>query len=602
MNDPKTNVKGWINEKLFDAVPMSIAVIDRDYNVIQANSAFEQMFGEWQKKKCFKVYKSRDSVCSSCAGSAAFRDGQPRINEELGFNKEGKPTSYIKYTVPISDENGDIPFLIEMSTDITDFDLLKKELQLLFDQVPCNIAILDKNLNIVRSNRRIREKFGDVEGQVCHRVLKGLDERCHDCPAWRTLQDGQVHSGHSVVKNRTGDDVHLFVTTAPLQQLDGSVDRVVEMAMDISQTMKLESDLRIANSFLETLVGTSIDGIVATDKNGHVQVFNRSAREICRIPANHHVTANELKAILPKGFVEQVNRGPGNVYLPDTKITTLSHEPIPVRLVGVRLVADREYLGSAFTIQDLSKIKELEKANLDAERLAAVGETVAGLAHGVKNLIAGLEGGMYMLNTGIHKGESERIVQGWDILDRNIGRISSFVKAFLGFARGRKIEVAMVDPASVARDVVELYSANAEKEGISLEHETVGTVASAPLDEAGIHECLTNLVGNAIDACQMSEKDQTCHVRVRTFEQNDTLLYEVIDNGCGIDYEIKKKVFTTFFTTKGLGGTGLGLLTTRKIVQEHGGRIELESEPGQGTTFRILLPRNRLPEMEEDSS
>ncbi len=62
-----------------------------------------------------------------------------------------------------------------------------------------------------------------------------------------------------------------------------------------------------------------------------------------------------------------------------------------------------------------------------------------------------------------------------------------------------------------------------------------------------------------------------------------------------MDHEVKKKVFTTFFTTKGLGGTGLGLLTTRKIVQEHGGRIELESEPGDGTTFRIVLPRTRLP-------
>ena len=147
----------------------------------------------------------------------------------------------------------------------------------------------------------------------------------------------------------------------------------------------------------------------------------------------------------------------------------------------------------------------------------------------------------------------------------------------------------------------------AEALGIELSHEAQEAISEAPLDREGLHECLTNLVGNAIDACQMSEDGEDgaggedhdgggTHVRMRTFEKDGALVFEVEDDGCGMDYEVKRKVFTTFFTTKGLGGTGLGLLTTRKIVQEHGGRIELESEPGKGTTFRIVLPRDRLPD------
>jgi signal transduction histidine kinase len=88
---------------------------------------------------------------------------------------------------------------------------------------------------------------------------------------------------------------------------------------------------------------------------------------------------------------------------------------------------------------------------------------------------------------------------------------------------------------------------------------------------------------------------------MRAFEKNDTIFYEVIDNGCGMDYEVKKKVFTTFFTTKGLGGTGLGLLMTQKIIQEHGGAIKVESKPEKGTTFRISLPRKRLPKVAGES-
>jgi signal transduction histidine kinase len=180
-------------------------------------------------------------------------------------------------------------------------------------------------------------------------------------------------------------------------------------------------------------------------------------------------------------------------------------------------------------------------------------------------------------------------------LERNIGRVATFVKAFLSFSKGREIKVSMSDPAKIAKEVVMLYSQRARELGIKLINEESGSISPALMDSEGIHECLTNLIGNAIDACNMSEAGKGQYVIVRTIEKDNVIIYEVVDDGCGMDYEIKQKVFTNFFTTKGLGGTGLGLLMTKKIVQEHGGKIDLESESGKGTTFRILLARNRLP-------
>ena len=153
----------------------------------------------------------------------------------------------------------------------------------------------------------------------------------------------------------------------------------------------------------------------------------------------------------------------------------------------------------------------------------------------------------------------------------------------------------MADPAAIAKEVVDLYSVKAKELGIALVCESGGPVHDAALDGEGMHECLANLVGNAIDACMASDKGKPCHVWVKVREENGAVVYEVVDDGCGMDYEVKQKVFTNFFTTKGLGGTGLGLLMTKKIVQEHGGTIEMESELHQGTTFRIVLPRHRLP-------
>lgn len=584
----------WLNTNLFDAVPMSTAVIDREFNVVYANPAFEQMFGKWQLRKCYTVYKSRNSICHQCKGAEAFQDGIARVNEEVGYNKEGRLTRYIKHTTPVVDEDGDIPLLIEMSFDITETEQMRREYQLLFDQVPCNILLINRDFRIVRTNERVRQMLGELEGNYCFKGLKGESHECAECTARQTFADGQLHTGHHIWKSIAGETVHQHVITVPLRLDDGSFEMVMELAVDVTQTVKLEEGLRFANTFLETMVATSMDGIFAVDDDGNVTILNPSARRYFNIDSKSGITSDDLRQLLPEGVLTRVSEGPEHVYFPETEIKTTRGDILPVRLVGNRLQDGDQSLGVAFSIQDLSAIKQLEKDKLEAERLAAVGQTVAGLAHGVKNLITALEGGMYMLNTGISKGSIDRVQKGMDMLDRNIDRISVFVKTFLSFSKGREIRAQLSHPADIAREVVELYAAKAGELGIELINEVDGEIKLAPIDYESLHECLTNLVGNAIDACRVSEGGGT-HVTVRTSEADQVITYEVIDDGCGMDYEIKRKVFTSFFTTKGLGGTGLGLLMTKKNVQEHGGTIDLESEPGQGTTFRIRLPRHRLP-------
>ena len=591
------SVENWIKENLFDVIPMAIAVIDQEFNLVYANTAFEQMFGPWRDRKCFSVYKSRDSICPDCKGGKAFKDGVSRMNEEVGYNKSGQLTRYIKHTTPVVDEEGNIPFLVEMSTDITETEQIQREHQLLFDQVPCNILIIDRNFRITKTNERLRQMSGDLEGRYCFEALKGFEDKCSECTARHTFVDGQMHAGHHVWKSKKGETEHFHVTTVPLRLVDGSFDLVMEMAVDITQTLKLEDELRIAHTFMESMIATSMDGIIAVDGNGDVTIFNPAARKILDITDKRRVSKEELASMLPEGFLDQVAKGPGHLYLPETNVKTIEGETLPVRLAGTKLLVDDRSMGMAFSIQDLREIKQLENDKMEAERLAAVGQTVAGLAHGVKNLITSLEGGMYMLNSGMNKGNAERVQKGMEMLVRNIDRVSTFVKEFLSFSKGREIQVKLCNPAKIAEEVVDLYAAQARELGIELVIQRIGDIDPAPMDYESLHECLTNLVGNAIDACRMSDNEGGCHVLVRTFEENGVIVYEVVDDGCGMDYEVKRKVFTTFFTTKGLGGTGIGLLMTKKIVQEHGGKINAKSEPGQGSIFRISLPRNRLPKM-----
>ncbi|MFH2009505.1 MAG: ATP-binding protein [bacterium] len=585
----------WVSQELFAAAPIAIATIDRDFNVVMANPAFERIFGSWQGRKCYEVYKDRQSLCPTCMASRSFKDGRSRVTPELGVDEHGQPARYVKHTVPITGRDGKVEYLVEMSIDVTRTEQLRQENELLFEQVPCNLALLDEELRIVRANGRVQQLFGNVEGHFCYQVFKGLEEACEDCPARRTLFDGRLHQGRSDVVNARGETVQLQVITVPVGSGVGAPRRVLEMAVDITQSLRLEDELRIAHDFLKTMIATSLDGIVGVDAAQEIQVMNQAARELFKLENGARLSGDQLAAILPEGFFDEVFHHAENRHLPEATILALDGEEIPVRLAGVRLESEGRLLGGAASLTDHRQLRALQQEKLEAERLAAVGQTVAGLAHGVKNLLTGLEGGMYLVSTGLRKDNRERVENGWQMLNRNIGRISKFVKDFLSFSKGRTITVLPCDPVAVAKEVVELYQARAESAGIALTWHAPDPIPPANLDYEGMHECLTNLVGNAIDACQMSESRGGTHVHVNVLEQDDVLRFEVEDDGVGMDYDLKQKVFTTFFTTKGLGGTGLGLLTTRKIVQEHGGSIELESTPGQGSKFTILLPRARLP-------
>ncbi|MCP4757809.1 MAG: PAS domain-containing protein [Proteobacteria bacterium] len=595
----RINTTEWIQNNLFSEIPMATAVIDRNFNLVQANKAFEQMFGEWHGKKCYRVYKNRDSMCHLCKGAAAFEDGKRRVNEEVGYDISGRLTRYIKHTIPIVDQDGSIPFLIEMATDITEAEQIKQEYQILFEQVPCNLFIISKDYRIVRANKRAKEMFGDVEGKFCFSALKARETKCPDCTANRTFDDGRIHSGHSTVKNKDGKEVQLHVTAVPYDVEDGKFELILEMAVDITQILELKDELKVSDKLMQSVISGSLDGIIVTDNKGAASIINKAASKILEIDDPIGLKESDLTSLFPDDFLEQVAKHFGPIYLLETMVKTMKDNSVPVRLVGFNLKLEENFIGKAFWIQDLQEIKNLEDEKLEAERLATVGQTVAGLAHGIKNVLTGVEGGIYLLNLGLKKGHAEQLKTGVEMLNRNTKRVSIFVKEFLNFSKGQEINARLCDPNEIMKDVESMYSVRIKQLDIDLAGEYQDNMGMVPLDGEKIHESLSNLLGNAIDAIGISESKEKGRIVLRTIEKDDMVIFEISDNGIGMDYEVKKKVFTNFFTTKGLGGTGLGLLVTKKNIQQHGGIIEFDTELEVGSTFRIVLPKNRLPRVNE---
>jgi signal transduction histidine kinase len=587
-------LENHLGRSLFELVPFNVSVINREFRVLAANSCFEEYFGEWRGRRCYEVCKGATERCSNCQALATFADGRVRVSDESGVDRRGRTCHYVVHLAPVKDAAGRVQYVIEMTTDLTETRHWQREYDLFFERVPCYVSVIDRNLRIVRANEKFRQAFGEAEGRFCYEAYKKRTKPCSHCPAALTFRDGAEHDSNQVGVRQDGSPAYYVVTTSALSRGGHGVAHVIEMASDITKVHELETELKRAHDLYESLVRNSASAILAVDTADRIRILNPAARALLNWEPRRPPTPEQLRTMLPEEFFATAQETDAPlVNIPEVSLHAVGGEEVPVQFSAVELRSRGTRLGRAALMQDLREVKRLEQERLEAERLAAVGQTVAGLAHTIKNLLMGLEGGMYMVDTGIRRSDVDRIVNGWQILQRNFEKTTALVKDFLSFAKGRLPELTPTDPNAVARNIVELYHDAAAQQGVELVLEPSPAVREAMLDPRGMETCLTNLVSNGIDAITTLGQPGG-RVTVRTREEGDDLVFEVADNGCGIDQEVKSKVFTTFFTTKGGKGTGLGLLTTRKIVQEHGGQVEIESLPGQGSTFRIRLPRSRL--------
>ena len=590
----------WRGFDLFDQVPTSIAIIDRKYRIVDANKRFLDTFGDWDGKKCFEVYKHRKRKCRNCVATKTFTDGATRVSEEQGRDLEGNIHHYMVHVSPYRDLKGNITHIIEMSTDITEKVRIQDEYRTIFDNVPCYITVIDRDFKVVKSNGYFQKTFGTSLGIYCFESYKRRDAMCESCPAKMAFSNGRTHHSLQEGYDKKGNKVVYMVTATPYSKVDKEVTYVIEMAIDVTKTFLLEDRLKETMEFQQIIIQTALDGIIAEDKDGMINIYNPSARKIIKYPKKKVVGKIPGKQFYPRDFQDAVKEGDGIVNLRESEISDYKGNTIPIVMSGTSLKKDNKDIGKVMFFQDLSKIKQLENEMIEAERLAAVGQTVAGLAHGIKNVLMGLEGGMYVVNSGIKRQDNTLTQRGWDMLQNNIEKISSFVKEFLSFSRGTTFKVDRVDPGSIANEIVDLFKDTMAQSGILFLTNLDGDIDAASMDAQGVHTCIANLISNAIDACLLSDSKNPT-ITFSLFEKNGIICYEVKDNGSGMDYEVKKKIFTSFFTTKSSGqGTGLGLLTTRKIVHEHGGKIFFESKLGKGSVFRLEFPRNRLPLPQEE--
>ncbi|MFC1585140.1 nitrogen regulation protein NR(II) [Fibrobacterota bacterium] len=228
-------------------------------------------------------------------------------------------------------------------------------------------------------------------------------------------------------------------------------------------------------------------------------------------------------------------------------------------------------------------------------KLASLGQLVASTAHSIKSIITGLEGGVYVVNSGFKRKSDEKVQKGWSMVERNIDRISQLALDMLYYSRDRHLKKEPFSMTEIINDLCELFQDKIRKKHIEFKTNLDSTLSEYNGDKKTIYSMLTNMLENAIDACVMdSDSGKKHEIEFITRATRNNIMIEVADNGMGMDRETQERIFDLFYSTKESSGTGLGLMVSHKAVKEHGGDIHVASSPGKGTRFIISLPLNPL--------
>jgi len=238
---------------------------------------------------------------------------------------------------------------------------------------------------------------------------------------------------------------------------------------------------------------------------------------------------------------------------------------------------------------NITEIRQLQ------DHLSSLGLLIGSVSHCVKGLLTGLDGGMYLLNSGFVKENQEQIKEGWEIVKLMSGRIRKMVLDILYYAKERNLQWEQVDVLKFANDVSLTVEPKIRGQKIDFICDFDKSLGVFEIDPGIVSSALVNILENAVDACTEDKKKSAHKIIFRIRGDDEHILFEVSDNGTGMNKETYEKMFTLFFSSKGTRGTGLGLFISSKIIQQHGGTIKVDSIPGEGTRFSVRIPKT-LPE------
>jgi histidine kinase len=476
----------------------------------------------------------------------------------------------------------------------------KEEYQTLFEEVPCQISVQDRDFRIIQVNRVFAERFGIRLGEYCFRAYKGRDSRCVQCPIDLTFQDGKTHSSEEVVFGKDGSPVFILVSTSPILNEQGDVTAAIEMATDITQVRLLEQELKRSEEKYRTLFNSDPHPIFVFALEDF-QILDANERAL----KDYGYRKDEL---LGKSFLdladpaerERLRKLPwkekGALY----KLKHYTREGrdmwVNIRFSGLSHMGQDTVIAST---SDVTERVKTEEQLIQAGKMATLGEMSAGVAHELNQPLSVIKTSASFLKKKIDRSEqvSDEILRTLaEEMGNQVDRASLIINHLRQF--GRKTDIRKVDVQlnECILGTFTVLGRQLEVHGIKVEFALDKSLPPVKGDRNRLEQVFLNLIMNARDALDAKEQ-QACGgqvektLRIRSYREGSDVVAAVSDTGEGMSQAVKEKIFEPFFTTKPVGkGTGLGLSISFGIVRDYDGTIEVETKEGHGTTFRLRFP------------
>ena len=614
--------RDWIAQ-IFNSIPDEVLVVDTDMAIQQANASYLKSNNvEIEAIRGHYCYDARQEVRGDCQVALdncpfidVFRHRKPKRLVRKHFDKEGNPRYTTIVGAPLLDSGGNVTGMIEMTRDITDRIMLEEELkatevrlQQFLEMAPLATYAKNRQGQYIEVNAATCKLLGRPKSEIIGRTDLDLMPR----ETADVLREGdrevlqkreQVNIDSEVELG--GKTVFLTSTKYPVMDANDKVTAVVGLSRDVTARRMAEKELERTQEYLQNILDNSHVIIVTADLDGMVVSFNRGAEialgyeaaEVIGKPATMmYLSPQEREPLVRRiregsadhdyeGFFRRKDGSEIAVAVTISQLEDSSGQPI----------------GTVEVSRDISQRKALMDQVVQSDRLAAVGRLAAGVAHEINNPLAiiGEMAGLLedLRETGKAEAFERKVGGGLRTIAAQVRRCSSITHRLLSFARKSDARVEMADIEGALEEVLPFLEKEARLANIQIHRHYQGPVGRVRIEEVQLEEILINLISNAIQA--MTERGRG-NIWISAGQDGDKIMLAIRDDGPGIDVKVRDRLFDPFVSTKARGhGTGLGLSICYGIIKHYDGEIRVESTPGEGALFQVILPVCRTPPEQE---
>ncbi|MDH4028886.1 MAG: PAS domain S-box protein, partial [Nitrospirota bacterium] len=591
-------------ENIFQAIGHPVIILDPGHNIIAANRAAVQVSGsapeELAGKKCYEIYHGSVSPPQCCPMDRMLLSGSLETEE---MEIEALNGIYLVSCTPVMDDEGKLEKVIHIATDITDRKRSEEKIResgekfkSIFNNSNDGILIADiESRKFLMANRKILEMLGYQEEELLQMGIFDIhpeDSMAYVISEFEKQAAGEKTLAEKVpVKGKDGKVFYCDISSYPLELEGGKC--MVGVFRDITERMHAEEEYR-------TIIKTSMDGFWALDTEGNIVDMNEA---YCRISgySREELLRMNVREIDLRESPEEISSHIREVMKEGSDRFETSHRTRDGRSIELEISSYYSgHKGGRFYafMRDITDKKRLEAQLMHAQKMEAVGQLAGGVAHDFNNILTAVTGYTRLLK--LRAGDNEQLDHYIDQINFVSGRGADLVRSLLTFSRKQEIVLRPVDFNTAVLNAEKIMN-KLIGEKIELHMRLHEKDLFVLADGGQLEQVLMNLATNARDAMP---DGGVLSIETGTLEIDNAYIRDhgygapgmhaaitVTDTGEGMDADLLKKIFDPFFTTKGPEkGTGLGLAISYSIIKQHNGHINVYSEPGRGTSFKIYLP------------